>query len=79
MQNRKHGTFAIDTQEKQAKIEQDIAVMRGRLMKLKAYLAQAEAKQMAALSAQVEAKTALHKAYMKPALTDSEQKALNIE
>ena len=78
-EQKKHGTLLADTQEKQAKIEQDIAVMLGVIDEIKkAQLAQAEAKQNGGLSAQeVEAKTALHKFICKQALTDSEQKALN--
>lgn len=78
-EQKKHGTLLADTQEKQAKIEQDIAAMLGAIDEVKkAQLAQAEAKQNGSLSAQeVEAKTALHKFMRKQALTDSEQKALN--
>jgi len=78
-EQKKHGTLLADTQEKQAKIEQDIAVMLGVIDEIKkAQLAQAEAKQNGGLSAQeVEAKTALHKFICKQALTDREQKALN--
>ena len=78
-EQKKHGTLLADTQEKQAKIEQDIAVMLGVIDEIKkSQLAQAEAKQNGGLSAQeVEAKTALHKFICKQALTDSEQKALN--
>ena len=78
-EQKKHGTLLADTQEKQAKIEQDIAAMLGAIDEVKkAQLAQAEAKQNGGLSAQeIEAKNALHKFMRKQQLNDAEQKALN--